>query len=241
MLMALILFLDWMSFAICKKSKYFAFYDQLESLKTCRGKVRKSRSSIFCFSCTSSCSLVERVNENMWIVAVAFLRESRKWKWFLRKINTNLTKKIMIGDIMRTRRSIAIPSACCWFAVFNSLSTVSLKTWNYAEVYFLSKLTQGVSEVLSKRFSTSQYSRRWQHSTENITIWLQTKTISNIHLESFVCVRILFLLIEHIFSGMGNYKPNLISHLPARFYQWEVGFSFYLFIVFSNLRENTCT
>ena len=79
MLMALILFLDWMSFAICKKVKSvwkdFAFFDQLESLKTCRGKVRKSRSSIFCFSCTSSCSLVERVNENMWIVAVAFLRE----------------------------------------------------------------------------------------------------------------------------------------------------------------------
>ena len=184
-------------------SKDFAFYDQLESLKTCRGKVRKSRSSIFCFSCTSSCSLVERVKENMWIVAVAFLRESRKWKWFLRKINTNLTKKIMIGDIMRTRRSIAIPKACCWFAVFNSLSTVSLQKGNYAEVYFLSKLTQGVSEVLSKRFSTSLCSRRWQHSTENITIWLQTKTISNIHLESFVCVRILFLLIEHIFSGNG--------------------------------------
>ena len=79
MLMALILFLDWMSFAICKRVKSvwkdFACYDQLESLKTCRGKVRKSRSSIFCFSCTSSCSLVERVNENMWIVAVAFLRE----------------------------------------------------------------------------------------------------------------------------------------------------------------------
>ena len=167
--------------------------------------MRKSRSSIFCFSCTSSCSLVERVNENMWIVAVAFLRERVvKWKWVKRKINTNLTKKLMIGDIMRTRRSIAIPNACCWFAVFNSLSTVSLKTRNYAEVYFLSKLTQGVSEVLSKRFSTSQCSRRWQHSTGNMAIWLQTKTISNIHLESFVCVRILFLLIQHIFSGNGN-------------------------------------
>ena len=104
---------------------------------------------------------------------------------------------------MRTRRSIAIPSACCWFAVFNSLSTVSLQKGNYAEVYFLSKLTQGVSEVLSKRFSTSLCSRRRQHSTENITILSQTKMISNIHLESFVCVRILFLLIEHIFSGNG--------------------------------------
>ena len=140
-------------------------------------------------------------------------REIRKWKWFKRKIRTNLTKKMIIGDIMRTRRSIAIPNACCWFAVFNSLSTVSLQKGNYAEVYFLSKLTQGVSEVLSKRFSTSLCSRRWQHSTENMAFWLQTKTISNIHLESFVCVRILFFLIQHIFSGNG-----IMNHIKSLIY-----------------------
>ena len=69
-------------------------------------------------------------------------RRIRKWKLFKRKIRTNLTKKIMIGDIMRTRRSIAIPKACCWFAVFNSLSTVSLKTRNYAEEFLVKTYTR---------------------------------------------------------------------------------------------------
>ena len=41
--------------------------------ETWSGNVRKSRSSIFCFSWTSSCSFVERVREKMWMVAVAFL------------------------------------------------------------------------------------------------------------------------------------------------------------------------
>ena len=49
---------------------------QSENLTTWSGNVRKSRSSIFCFSCTSSCSFVERVKEKMWMVAVAFLIQS---------------------------------------------------------------------------------------------------------------------------------------------------------------------
>ena len=53
--------------------------------------------------------MVDKVSEKMWMVAVAFL-----------------TRKMIIGDIMRTSRRMAIPRACCWFAAFSSLLTVSL-------------------------------------------------------------------------------------------------------------------
>ena len=59
------------------------------------------------YLCT--CSLVDRVSEKMWMVAVAFL-----------------TRKMMMGEMISTSRRMAMPSACCWLAAFNSLLTVSL-------------------------------------------------------------------------------------------------------------------
>ena len=86
----------------------------------------------------------------------------------------HLTRKMMIGEIMRTRSRIAIPSACCWFAVFNSLSTVSLyKRENHKKLIPCSKLTRDVFSVLSKRSSASQCSQRWPRSTEKEGyVWL---------------------------------------------------------------------
>ena len=86
----------------------------------------------------------------------------------------HLTRKMMIGEMMRTRSRIAIPSACCWFAVFNSLSTVSLyKRENHDKLIPCSKLTRDVFSVLSKRSSASQCSQRWPHSTEKEGyVWL---------------------------------------------------------------------
>ena len=55
--------------------------------------------------------MVDKVSEKMWMVAVAFL-----------------TRKMMMGDIMRTSRRMAIPRACCWLAAFSSLLTVSLRS-----------------------------------------------------------------------------------------------------------------
>ena len=169
-----------------------------ENLKTWRGNVRKSRSSIFCFSCTSSCSFVERVKEKMWMVAVAFLIQSIT---FLDQGSDNayLTRKIIIGDMMRTRRRIAIPNACCWFAVFNSLSTVSLERKRIIQKpswFYFSKLTQVVFSVLSKRSSASLYSRMWQHSTgTGFSAQQGLNHLWKTHLKSFVCVRIFLLLI----------------------------------------------
>ena len=169
-----------------------------ENLKTWSGNVRKSRSSIFCFSCTSSCSFVERVKEKMWMVAVAFLIQSIT---FLDQGSNNayLTRKMIIGDMMRTRRRIAIPNACCWFAVFNSLSTVSL-----GEKELFRNQVDSTSQNLHKSFSQSYQNvpqllcivecdsivleQGFQFSKDCIILW---KT----HLKSFVCVRIFLLLI----------------------------------------------
>ena len=53
---------------------------------------------------------MDNVREKMCMVAVAFL-----------------TRKMMMGEMMRTSRRMAIPSACCWLAAFSSLFTVSLQ------------------------------------------------------------------------------------------------------------------
>ena len=117
---------------------------QSENWTTWSGNVRKSRSSIFCFSCTSSCSFVERVKEKMWMVAVAFLIQSIIPGM---EDETHLTRKIMMGEMMRTRRRIAIPNACCWFAVFNSLSTVSLNRKIFKNCFHSTPPTGGVEST----------------------------------------------------------------------------------------------
>ena len=76
--------------------------------------------------------------------------------WFSRlflgsRMRAHLTRKIMMGEMMRTRRRIAIPNACCWFAVFNSLSTVSLNRKNIQKLFFSLLLI----EYLHKAFSQS--------------------------------------------------------------------------------------
>ena len=68
----------------------------------------------------NTCSLVESVREKMWMVAVAFL-----------------TRKMMMGEMMRTSRRMAIPRACCWLAAFSSLLTVSLKEQNKNYIYLI--------------------------------------------------------------------------------------------------------
>ena len=204
--------------------------------------MRKSRSSIFCFSCTSSCSFVERVKEKMWMVAVAFLIQSIT---FLDQGSDNgyLTRKMIIGDMMRTRRRIAIPNACCWFAVFNSLSTVSLKrkiiqkpSW-----FYFSKLTQVVFSVLSKRSSASLYSRMWQHSTgtgfsvqqglHHIVENSPQKLRLRLDFSSFDLARLLWM--TKVFFDLIQVDVS-----PACFYQREICLLLYLFIVFPNLLIN---
>ena len=205
-------------------------------------------------------------------------RKSNPWT----KEEVHLTRKMMIGEMMRTRSRIAIPSACCWFAVFNSLSTVSLyKRENHNKLIPFSKLTRDVFSVLSKRSSASQCSQRWPRSTEkegyvwmgvdrgfllgthhgsfsaswNMERFMEHEShhgtchglhhrpsshheTSGTHLKSFVCIRILLLLIQHVFSKRRKWQKSIwfvLNVLPASFYQREICFSLYLFVVFPNL------
>ena len=77
---------------------------------------------------------------------------SRSWirRLFLgSRMRAHLTRKIMMGEMMRTRRRIAIPNACCWFAVFNSLSTVSLNRKNIQKLFFPFSLNAYTRRFLS--------------------------------------------------------------------------------------------
>ena len=124
---------------------------------------------------------------------------SQSLSWIKVSDSAYLTRNIIIGDMMRTRRRIAIPNACCWFAVFNSLSTVSLERKRIIQKpswFYFSKLTQVVFSVLSKRSSASLYSRMWQHSTgTGFSVQQGLHHLWKTHLKSFVCVRIFLLLI----------------------------------------------
>ena len=103
------------------------------------------------YSCT--CSLVDKVKENIWIVAVAFL-----------------TRKMMIGEMMRTNSRMAIPNACCWLAAFSSLLTVPLWMlfWKKNIYFAINEFTQVFSGVQWVHFWVSQCSQKLQHNIEKL-------------------------------------------------------------------------
>ena len=74
------------------------------------GNIWYVRASAFLFSILSSYTFLDRETENTWMVTVA-LR----------------TRKMMTGEMIRTRRRTAMPNACCWLAALSSVFTISLQ------------------------------------------------------------------------------------------------------------------